>query len=330
MKIAVLDDYQDAVRQLDAFRLLDGHDVTVFTHSAKGVGQLAARLAPFDALVLVRERTAVTRALLDKLPNLKLVAQTGPVGAHIDVDACTARGVAVVQGAGSPVAPAELTWALIMASQRRVVQYANHLKDGLWQAASADPEFNGLGTACRGRTLGIWGYGKVGTLVAGYGRAFGMRVLVWGSEATRLRAAADGHEAAPSRAALFSESDVLTLHLRQGDATRSVVTSGDLARMKPSSLFVNTSRAALVEAGALEAALAAGRPGRAALDVFDAEPLASSSPLLRMPTVLATPHIGYVERDSYETYFGDTFASVAAFAAGAPRNLVNPAYRGSR
>lgn len=324
MNIAILDDYQDNVRHLDAFGLISGHQVRIFTNSTKGVGQLAIRLAPFDALVLIRERTPITRALLERLPKLKLISQTGKVAGHIDVEACTARGVAIAEGVGSPVAPAELTWALVMAAQRRIVQYANNLRDGLWQTASVNPGLNGLGLANHGRTLAIWGYGKIGRMVAGYGKAFGMRVLVWGSDASRAAAVADGFEAAASREAFFEQADVLTLHLRLNEATRGIVTAADLARMKPSSLFVNTSRAQLVEAGALEAALMRGRPGRAALDVFENEPLPADSPLLRIPTVLATPHLGYVEKDSYELYFDAALRNVAAFAAGTPTNILNP------
>lgn len=324
MKIAILDDYQDAVRTLDAARILDGHDVKVFTNSVRGLGQLAIRLAPFEALVLIRERTAVSTALLAKLPNLKLISQTGKVSGHIDVAACTARGVAIAEGVGSPYAPAELAWALVMAAQRRIPAYAANLKDGMWQTASVNPRLNGLGYALRGRTLGIWGFGKIGQLVAGYGKAFGMRVVVWGSEASRAAAVASGFEAAASREDFFAAADVLSLHLRLNDATRGIVTAGDLARMKPDALFVNTSRAELVAPGALEAALHQGRPGRAALDVFENEPLGADSPLLKIPTVLATPHLGYVEKDSYETYFASAFHNIVAFAEGRPANILNP------
>lgn len=324
MKIAILDDYQDAVRSLDCFGLLDGHDVKVFSSSARGAGQLAIRLAPFDALVLIRERTAFPRALLGKLPNLKLISQTGKVSGHVDVAAATERGIAIAEGVGSPVAPAELTWALIMAASRRIVPYVNNLKDGLWQTASINPQLNGLGRVLKGRTLAIWSYGKIGKLVAGYAKAFGMRVLVWGSEQSRAAAVADGHEAAASREAFFEQADVLTLHLRLADATRGIVTADDLARMKPDALFVNTSRAELVEQGALEAALRRGRPGWAALDVFTDEPLPADAELLRMPTVLATPHLGYVEKDSYELYFRAAFENVVNFANGTPTNILNP------
>ncbi len=330
MRIAVLDDYQDAVRGLQCFRLLDGHEVKVFTHAARGLGQLAARLAPFDALVLIRERTAFPAALLARLPNLKLISQTGKVSGHIDVAAATEHGIAIAEGIGSPVAPSELTWALIMAASRKIVPYASNLKDGLWQTASINPVLNGLGRSLRGRTLAIWGYGKIGQLVAGYARAFGMRVLVWGSEGSRQKALADGFEAAASREALFAQADVLTLHLRLGEATRGIVKAEDFARMKPDALFVNTSRAELVEDGALEQALRAGRPGQAALDVFTNEPLRPDSPLLRIPTVLATPHLGYVEQDSYEIYFQTAFENLVRFAAGQPDNILNPEALGKR
>jgi D-3-phosphoglycerate dehydrogenase len=324
MKIAILDDYQDAVRQLECFPLLDGHEVKVFTNSSRGLGQLAIRLAPFDALILIRERTAFPRALLAKLPNLKLISQTGKVSGHVDVTAATEHGIAIAEGVGSPVAPAELTWALVMAASRKIVPYANNLKQGLWQTASINPELNGLGRTLKGRTLAIWGYGKIGRMVAGYGKTFGMQILVWGSENSRAAAVADGFQAAPSREAFFEQADVLSLHLRLNDATRGIVTAEDLARMKRDALFVNTSRAELVAENALEEALHRGRPGFAALDVFTDEPLPAESPLLKIPTVLATPHLGYVEKDSYELYFRIAFENVVAFANGQPTNILNP------
>jgi D-3-phosphoglycerate dehydrogenase len=324
MKIAVLDDYQDCVRRLDCYRMLEGHDVKVFTNSAKGAMQLAVRLKDFDALVLIRERTVFPRQLLAKLPNLKLISQTGKVSGHIDVEAATAQGIAIAEGVGDPTAPAELTWALIMAASRKIPQYTANLRDGLWQTASIKPELNTLGAVLKGRTLGIWGYGRIGRTVAGYGKAFGMRVLVWGSEASREAALRDGCAGAPSLEAFFEQSDVLSLHLRLNDATRGIVGEGDLARMKPTALFVNTSRAELVAAGALEAALHRGRPGFAAIDVFETEPLPPGNALLRIPTVLATPHIGYVEKDSYELYFRAAFQNVLDFANGTPNNVLNP------
>src|SRR5471030_1379395 len=217
MKITILDDYQDSVHKLDCFKLVDGHEVKVFNNTARGLGQLAIRLAPFDALVLIRERSGFNQALLSKLPNLKLLSQTGKVAGHIDVAAATELGIAIAEGVGSPTAPAELTWALIMAAQRKIVPYAEHLKEGLWQTSSIEPALNTLGTVLKGRTLAIWGYGKIGQLIAGYGRAFGMRVLVWGSQASRDRAVADGNAAAESREAFFEQADVLSLHLRLSD-----------------------------------------------------------------------------------------------------------------
>lgn len=330
MKIAILDDYQDAVRGLDCFSLLDGHEVKVFNSSTRGLGQLALRLAPFEVLVLIRERTTFPAALLAKLPNLKLISQTGKVSGHVDVAAATGHGIAIAEGIGSPIAPAELTWALIMAASRKIVPYANNLKDGLWQMASVNPALNGVGRVLHGRTLALWSYGRIGKMVAGYARAFGMRVLVWGSEASRAAAIADGFEAAPSREALFEQADVLSLHLRLAESTRGIVTASDLARMKPDALFVNTSRAELVADDALEQALRLGRPGTAALDVFTSEPLAQDSPLLRIPTLLATPHLGYVEKDSYEIYFKAAFENIVKFAQGEPTNILNPEALGKR
>lgn len=324
MKIAILDDYQDSVRRLECFKLLQGHDVRVLTNSARGVGQLALRLEPFDALVLIRERTAFTKQLLDKLPNLKLISQTGKVSGHIDVAAATAQGVAIVEGIGDPTAPAELTWTLLMAASRRLLPYAANLRQGLWQASSLLPEHNLLGSVLKGRTLGIWGYGKIGRMLAGYGKAFGMNVLVWGREPSREKARQEGCAAAASKEEFFAQADIVTLHLRLNDATRGIVTAADLARMKTTALFVNTSRAELVEPGALEAALRQGRPGQAAIDVFETEPLPPDAPLLQMENVLATPHLGYVERDSYELYFRAAFQNIVDFAAGTPKNVLNP------
>jgi D-3-phosphoglycerate dehydrogenase len=321
MNIAILDDYQDCVRHLDCFSLLADHDVKVFTNSARGVGQLAIRLQNFDALVLIHQRTAISRPLLEKLPRLKLISQAGRAGNHLDLMAAATRGVTITEGAGDPVAPAELTWALIMASMRKLPQYASNLKDGLWQVASMSVEHNTLGSGLKGRTLGIWGYGRIGRLVAGYGKAFGMNVVIWGREASRAAATQNGFQVAASKDALFSEADVLSLHIRLNDATRGIVTAADLARMQPHALFVNVSRAELVAADALVNALQAGRPGFAALDVFEAEPLAPTSPLLRMENVLATPHLGYVEKNNYELLFRPAFQNIVDFANGTPRNV---------
>jgi len=328
MNIIILDDYQDAVRKLRCAARLEPYNAKVFTNTVKGIGQLSVRLRDAEVLVLIRERTHFPRALLEKLPKLRLIVQTGKVGPHIDLATCTRLGIAVADGAGSPVAPAELTWALIMAAMRRLPQYIGNLKHGAWQqsglkAASMPPNF-GLGMVLRGRTLGIWGYGKIGQIVAGYGRAFGMQVVVWGSEDGRARALADGHFAADSREAFFEQCDVLSVHLRLNDATRGIVTLEDLARMKPTALFVNTSRAELVEENALVSALNKGRPGLAAVDVFEAEPILQGHPLLRLENAICTPHIGYVEQDSYELYFGAAFDNVINFIRNEPSNVVNP------
>ena len=328
MNIIILDDYQDAVRKLRCAARLEPYNAKVFTNTVKGIGQLSVRLRDAEVLVLIRERTHFPRALLEKLPKLRLIVQTGRVGSHIDIDTCTRLGIAVAEGTGSPVAAAELTWALIMAAMRRLPQYIGNLKHGAWQqsglkAASMPPNF-GLGLVLRGRTLGVWGYGKIGSLVAGYGRAFGMQVLVWGSEASRARAVADGHQAAASCQQFFAETDVLSVHLRLNDVTRGLIKLEDLALMKPTALFVNTSRAELVEDNALVSALNKGRPGLAAVDVFEAEPILQGHPLLRLENAICTPHIGYVEQDSYELYFGQAFDNVINFINSTPTHIVNP------
>ena len=328
MNIVILDDYQDAVRKLACAARLEPYPAKVYTNTIKGLGQLAVRLRDAEVLVLIRERTHVTRQLIEKLPRLKMISQTGRVGPHIDLAACTERGIVVAEGAGSPIAPAELTWALIMAAMRRLPQYIGNLKHGAWQqsglkSASMPPNF-GLGSVLRGRTLGIWGYGRIGQIVASYGRAFGMPVLVWGSPDSMARARADGHHAAPTRAEFFALSDVLSLHLRLVDATLGIVKLDDLARMKPSALLVNTSRAELIEPDALVSALNRGRPGMAAVDVFESEPILQGHALLRLENCICTPHIGYVEQDSYELYFGAAFDNIVNYLRGTPSNIVNP------
>lgn len=328
MKIAILDDYQDAVRKLNCFEMLADHEVKIFNNTVRGLGQLASRLAEVEALVLIRERTHITSQLLGKLPHLRMISQTGRVSTHIDLEACTERGIAVLEGTGSPTAPAELTWALIMAAQRRIPQYVANLKQGAWQQSglktSAMPPNFGLGQVLRGQTLGIWGYGKVGRLVAGYGKAFGMNVLIWGREHSLEAARADGFEAAESREAFFEQADVLSLHLRLHDDTRGVVKLDDLLRMKPTSLLVNTSRAELLEENALVSALARNRPGMVAIDVYESEPILQGYSLLRMENVICTPHIGYVERESYELYFSAAFRNILAFDAGDLSSVANP------
>jgi D-3-phosphoglycerate dehydrogenase len=328
VNIIILDDYQDAVRKLKCAARLQDLNAKVFTNTVKGLGQLSIRLRDAEVLVAIRERTQFNRQLLEKLPKLRLIAQTGRVGPHIDIDACTRLGIAVAEGVGSPHAPAELTWALIMAAMRRLPQYIGNLKHGAWQqsglkSASMPPNFS-IGMQLRGKTLGVWGYGKIGALVAGYGRAFGMTVRIWGGEESRERARADGYDVFESREQVFEESDVLSLHLRLSESTRQVVTLSDLGRMKPTALFVNTSRAELLEDAALVSALNRGRPGMAAVDVFETEPILQGHPLLRLENAVCTPHIGYVEQDSYELYFGAAFDNVVAFVNGKPTNIVNP------
>lgn len=328
MNIIILDDYQDAVRKLTCASKLDAFPAKVYTNTVKGVGQLSVRLKDAEALVLIRERTQITRQLIEKLPRLRLISQTGKVGPHIDLEACTERGIAVAEGVGSPVAPAELTWGLIMAASRRLPQYVASLKHGAWQqsglrSASMPPNF-GIGHVLRGRVLGLWGYGKIGQMVAGYGKAFGMKVMIWGSESARLRANSDGLTVAASREEFFETADVLSLHLRLVPQTRGLVTLQDLSRMKPNALLVNTSRAELIEPDALITSLNRGRPGMAAVDVFESEPILQGHPLLRLENCICTPHIGYVEQDSYELYFGSAFDNIINFAKGTPTNIVNP------
>ncbi len=328
VNIIILDDYQDAVRKLKCADKMEALHAKVFTNTVKGIGQLSVRLRDAEVLVLIRERSQLPRQLLEKLPRLRLISQTGPVGTHIDIEACTRLGIAVAEGVASPVAPAELTWALIMSAMRRVPQYIGNLKHGAWQQAglkaSSMPANFGVGMVLRGKTLGVWGYGRIGQLVAGYARAFGMNVIVWGSEASRTLAELHGLQAAASSEEFFSASDVLTLHLRLADTTRGVVKGEHLSLMKPTALLVNTSRAELIEDGALVSALNRGRPGMAAVDVFESEPILQGHPLLRLENAVCTPHIGYVEQDSYEHDFSAAFDNVVSFIAGEPTNIINP------
>ena len=322
MKIAILDDYQDAVRKLSCFELLKGLDVKIFQHGAKGQGQLAIRLADFDVLVLIRERTTLNRALISRLPKLKLICQTGRIGTHVDLKAAGEREIAVVDGAGDPIAAAELTWALILAANRKVLTYANLMQQGIWQSSSINPERNTIGRVLHGRTLGIWGYGRIGQQVARYANAFGMQVLVWGSEASRSLASEHGLTTAQSKEELFMQSDVLCLLLRLSETTRHIVTAHELGLMKTDALVVNTSRAELIAPNALEQALKAGRPGAAAVDVYESEPVLPTLALLRLENVLATPHIGFVEQDSYERYFRPAFEAIQHFVHGRPVNNI--------
>ena len=319
MKITILDDYFDTLRTLDCFRKLSGHEVTIWNDHVQDVDALAGRLRDTEALVLIRERTKIRAPLLDRLGKLRLISQRS-VYPHIDIDACTRLGVIVSsnQHAGTPsYAAAELTWALVLAAMRQLPQQMSALKAGKWQI--------GVGDTLRGKTLGIYGYGRIGSVVAGYGKAFGMKVLAWARESSLEQARSDGHAVAASKEAFFSECDVISLHMRLVDATRGIVTADDLARMKPTALLVNTSRAPLIEPGALVAALKTGHPAMAAVDVFEEEPvLDTRHPLFAMDNVVCTPHIGYVTRDEYEVQFSDIFDQIAAYAAGKPINVVNP------
>jgi D-3-phosphoglycerate dehydrogenase len=320
MKITILDDTFDTLRTLPCFAKLAGHDVTVWNDHVEELDALAARLRDSEVLVLIRERTAIRAPLIARLPKLRLISQRS-VYPHIDVDACTAQGIVVSSNmhSGTPsYAAAELTWALVLAAARQLPQQVSALKAGRWQI--------GVGHTLRGKTLGIHGYGRIGSTVAGYGRAFGMDVLVWAREASRARAHADGYAVATSQEALYEQADVVSLHMRAVPATRGIVGATDLARMKPSAILVNTSRAALLEPGALVTALRAGRPGLAAVDVFDREPLVDpEDPLLSLPNVICTPHIGYVTRDEYDLQFSDVFDQIARFVDGSPIHVVNPA-----
>jgi D-3-phosphoglycerate dehydrogenase len=319
MKISILDDYHDTLRTLRCFSKLAGHDVTIWNDHVQDVDALAARLRDTEVLVLIRERTKIRAPLLERLHNLKLISQRS-VYPHIDIDACTRLGVIVSsnQHPGTPsYATAELAWGLVLAAMRQIPQQMSALKAGQWQI--------GVGSTLRDKTLGIYGYGRIGSVVAGYGRAFGMNVLIWARDATLSQARADGYPTASSKVAFFEQCDVISLHMRLVDATRHIITAADLARMKPTSLLVNTSRAQLIEPGALVNALRAGRPGMAAIDVYEDEPLRDTNhPLLTMANVVCTPHIGYVSRDEYEVQFTDIFDQITAYATGAPINVVNP------
>jgi D-3-phosphoglycerate dehydrogenase len=325
MKIAILDDYFDTLRTLKCFSKIEGHHVTIWKDHVQDVETLAGRLRDSEVLVLIRERTKIQAPLLERLPNLRLISQRS-VYPHIDIAACTRLGVIVSssQHPGTPsYAAAELTWGLVLAAMRQIPQQMSALKAGRWQI--------GVGTTLRDKTLGIYGYGRIGSVVAGYGRAFGMDVLVWAREKTREQARADGYTAASNREEFFERCDVISLHMRLVEATRHIVTAADLARMKPTSLLVNTSRAPLIEPDALVNALRAGRPGMAAVDVYETEPVRDTDhPLLTMANVVCTPHIGYVSRDEYEIQFADIFDQITAYAAGAPINVVNPEVLGAK
>ena len=318
MKIAIIDDYQDAFRRLDCAKKLAGHELVAFTDTEKDPAKLAARLQDADIVVLTQQRSKMPRAVIDKLPKLKLLSQTGRNAYHIDLAACTEKGVVVsAGGAGNPNPTAELAWGLILAALRRIPQEAQRLKNGQWQGS--------VGSGLSGRTLGIYAYGRIGSLVAQVGKAFGMRVWCWGRDGSTAKAKAAGYEVAPSREAFFAESDVISLHLPLNDGTRGIVTAEDLGRMKTTALIVNTSRAPIIAKDALVNALKAGRPGRAAIDVYEDEPvLGAAHPLIGMDNVVCTPHLGYVEERTYEAYYGAAVEQILAFIDGKPINVANP------
>jgi D-3-phosphoglycerate dehydrogenase len=324
MKIAVIDDYQDAFRTLKCYAKLKGHDVIVYNDTEKDPARLADRLKNVEAVLLTQQRSRFPSAVIERLSNLKLISQTGRATAHIDVEACTRHGIVVsAGGAGRPHTTAELTWGLILAALRHIPYEVNRLKAGYWQST--------IGTAVQGKALGVYALGRIGAMVAGVGRAFGARVVCWGREGSRARAREAGYEVAASRESFFCESDIISLHLPLTKETRGLVTRKDLDLMKPTALIVNTSRAGLIAEGALVDALQAGRPGFAAVDVFEDEPvIGAAHPLLKMDNVICTPHLGYVESDSYESYYGTAVDQIVAYAAGKPMSVVNPEALGKR
>jgi len=324
MKIAVIDDYQNAFRTLKCYAKLKDHEVVVYTDTEKEPARLAERLKDAEAVVLTQQRSRFPRAAIERLPKLKLISQTGRATAHIDVAACTERGIVVsAGGAGNPHATAELTWALILAALRHIPYEVRRLREGHWQST--------LGIAVQRKTLGIYALGRIGSIVARVGQTFGARVLCWGREGSTARAREAGYEVAKSREAFFAEADILSLHLPLNKETQGIVTAADLALMKPSALLANTSRAGLIAQGALVNALKAGRPGMAAVDVYEDEPvLGATHPLLKMDNVICTPHLGYVEKDTYEDYYGVVVDQIIAYAVGNPINVVNPEALGKR
>lgn len=317
MKIAILDDYQDAVRKLSCFDLLQGQEVIILNEAENDPDALAEKIKDIEALVLIRERTAITDDLLSRLPNLKLISQTGKISNHLDLNACTEHKVAVAEGVGSPIAPAELTWALLMNVLRQIPKAIEGMKKGEWQV--------NIGESVSGKIIGIWGYGKIGKIIAGYAKVFGAKVLVWGSEQSRSNAVNDGFEAAESKAGFFETADVISLHLRLNKETTGILKEADLNLMKTSAVLINTSRAELIEKGSLIKALKAGRPGFAGIDVYESEPVYDTAfELLNMPNVVCTPHLGYVEKNSYELYFDKAFENIVNYVNGKPTNIANP------
>lgn len=317
MKITILDDYQNAVKHLPCFEILNGHEVTILNDTEKNPEHLAELIKEAEALVLIRERSEINESLLSRLPNLKLISQTGKISNHLDLAACTKYNVAVAEGTGSPIAPAELTWALIMSACRKLPQAIQSMKEGKWQT--------NIGTTVHGKTIGIWGYGKIGKKIAQYAKVFGAHVVVWGSENSRHEAVRDGFQQAGTKEDFFRRSDIISLHLRLNEITKGIVTANDLQQMKENAILVNTARAELIQENALLNALKKGRPGFAALDVYENEPVKNINfELLKMPNVICAPHLGYVEENGYELYFRTAFENIANYANGNPTNIANP------
>ena len=317
MKIAILDDYQHIIDRLDCFKILDGQQVQIFHESEKDPEKLSKMLFDTEILILTRERTEITETLLSKLPKLKLISQTGKISNHLDLKSCTKFRVAVAEGSGSPIAPAELAWALMMNTARQIPAAIEAMKMGHWQT--------NIGTSIHGKTIGIWGYGKIGQRIAGYAKAFGAKVLVWGSLESMEKAVNDGLEKAASKSDFFQTADIVSLHLRLNDQTFGIVQEIDLMQMKPTSILINTARAELIQKDALLKCLKAGHPGFAGIDVYENEPIYDTNfELLNMPNVVCTPHLGYVEKNSYELYFGKAFENAVAFINGNPVNIANP------
>ena len=324
MKIAVIDDYQNAFRNVKAYSRLTGHEVVVHNDTEKDPARLAARLQDAEAVVLTQQRSPFPRAVIDRLPKLRLISQTGKNAYHIDLGACAQKGIVVSAGGGSSPNPtAELTWAIILAGLRHIPEEVQRMKEGKWQGT--------VGVGLNGKTLGVYAYGRIGSIVAGVGRAFGMKVICWGREGSTAKAREAGYEVPATREAFFESADIVSLHLPLNKETRGIVTAQDLARMKPTAMIANTSRGPIIAEGALEAALKKGRPGLAAIDVYDHEPVTDASyPLLKLENVICTPHLGYVEERIYESIYGVAIDQIVAFVAGKPINVVNPEALGAR
>jgi D-3-phosphoglycerate dehydrogenase / 2-oxoglutarate reductase len=318
MKIAVIDDYQNAFRTLKCYPKLKDHEVVVYNDTEKDPARLAERLKDAEVVLLTQQRSRFPRQVIERLPKLRFISQTGGNTSHIDVAACTEHGIIIsARGGGRPHTTAELAWGLILSALRHIPYEVKRLREGHWQST--------IGVGVHGKTLGIYALGNIGGMVANIGRAFGARVLIWGREGSAARAREAGYEFAPSREAFFAAADILCVHMPLNKETRGIVTRADLAHMKPSALLVNTSRAGLIAEGALVEALKAGRPGFAAVDVYEDEPvIGADHPLLKMDNVVGTPHLGYVEQDTYEAYYGRTVDNILAYAAGKPINVVNP------